>query len=122
GCPLSLVTPETGKRAREDIMSHVMGCDPHLDTIAVAVTDHLGRPVVETTVPNSLAGWNTAARLCRRHQVRVVGVEAASGYGQNLARQLTSVGIAVEEIPTRRTAVHRKTEGAGKTDRGDARA
>ena len=103
-------------------MSHVMGCDPHLDTIAVAVTDQVGRPLFETTVPNTVTGWNIAVRLARRHAVEVVGVEAASGYGQNLARQLTGKGIAVKEIPTRLTAVYRKTEGAGKTDPGDARA
>lgn len=103
-------------------MSHVMGCDPHLDTIAVAVADQLGRPVIETTVANTEAGWNTAARLCHRHRVEVVGVEAASGYGQNLARRLAAAGVAVEEIPTRLTAGYRKVEGRGKTDAGDARA
>jgi transposase len=103
-------------------MSHVMGCDPHLDTIAVAVTDQLGRSVIETTVANTPGGWDTTVRLCRRHGVEVVGIEAASGYGQSLARRLTGAGVTVNEIPTRLTATYRKLEGRGKTDPGDARA
>lgn len=98
------------------------GCDPHLDSVAVAVIDQLDRPLVEVTVRNDLAGWERLAGVCVGHGVSVVGVEAASGYGRRLSQHLVSEGLTVVEVPTRLTASWRRTDGAAKTDPGDARA
>lgn len=96
----------------------VAGCDPHLDTVTVALAD----PRVPTlTVANSGHGWGTVTDWCRQNQVRLVGIEGASGYGHALARTLTKAGIEVREVPTRLTARTRRVDGAGKTDPGDAR-
>ncbi len=103
-------------------MNLVMGCDPHLDTITVAVIHPSGRPLLQAAVPNSKAGWSQTLRWALTHRVATVGIEAASGYGQNLARTLTQAGISVVEIPTRVTVTWRHTEGDHKTDPGDARA
>lgn len=35
----------------------VMGCDPHLDTVAVSVIDGVGREVWAREVPNQASGW-----------------------------------------------------------------
>lgn len=99
----------------------VMGCDPHLDTISVSITDGLGRELAAVTVSNDRDGWCRAAELADRFGVATVGIEGASGYGVNLSRVLDGVGFGVVEIPTRLTARRRRTDGAGKTDPGDAR-
>ena len=99
----------------------VMGCDPHLDTISVSITDRLGRELQAVTVSNDRDGWCQAAELADRFGVSRVGIEGASGYGVNLSRVLDGVGFTVVEVPTRLTARRRRTDGAGKTDPGDAR-
>lgn len=99
----------------------VAGCDPHLDTVTVAVTDPNGVAVATVTAANGRQGWETIRRLCADHQVGVVGIEGASGYGRNLARTLTAAGLEVREVPTRLTSRTRRIDGAGKTDPGDAR-
>ena len=99
----------------------VMGCDPHLDTVAAAVVDGSGGEVMSVTVPNTQPGWDDLIGVCRDHGIRRVGIEGASGYGRRLAQTLCGVGIVVEEIPTRVTARTRRIDGAGKTDPGDAR-
>lgn len=98
------------------------GCDPHLDTIATAVIDPVGRHMASRTVPNSEAGWRQLAALFTSMNVAAVGVEAASGYGRALAGTLTEAGLMVVEVPTRVTARERRRDGNGKTDPGDARA
>lgn len=99
----------------------VMGCDPHLDTIAAAVVDGVGNEIVSVTVANSVEGWTHLNDLCTSHNVGVVGVEGASGYGRCLSEVLARSGIEVREVPTRLTARTRLVDGAGKTDPGDAR-
>lgn len=99
----------------------VMGCDPHLDTIAAAVVDGVGKEIVSVTVPNDAGGWAHLSGLCVSHGVGVVGVEGASGYGRCLSEVLARAGIEVREVPTRLTARTRSVDGAGKTDPGDAR-
>lgn len=99
----------------------VMGCDPHLDTITAAVVDRTGGEVTAVTVPNSMDGWQELVDVCGRFDVETVGIEGASGYGRRLAQTLAGSGIGVREIPTRLTARQRRTDGAGKTDPGDAR-
>jgi transposase len=82
----------------------VMGCDPHLDTIAAAVVDGVGKEIVSVTVSNDAVGWAYLSELCVSHEVGVVGVEGASGYGRCLSMVLSGAGIEVREIPTRLTA------------------
>ncbi|HUO45349.1 MAG TPA: transposase, partial [Acidimicrobiia bacterium] len=101
-------------------MERVMaaGCDPHLDTVTVALAD----PRYPTlTVANTIQGWGTVIDWCGRNQIRLMGIEGASGYGRGLAQTLTKAGIEVVEVPTRLTARRRMVDGAGKTDPGDAR-
>lgn len=99
----------------------VMGCDPHLDTVAVGVVDGVGAEIASVTVPNTREGWDTTLGWCHRLGVTTVGIEGASGYGRCLAQRLTAAGIDVFEVPTRVTARTRRIDGAGKTDPGDAR-
>ncbi|HSJ35086.1 MAG TPA: IS110 family transposase [Acidimicrobiia bacterium] len=100
----------------------VMGCDPHLDTVAVAVVDALGREVLAREVANQESGWDELAGVCARLGVARVGIEGASGYGRCLAQRLSTEGVVVTEVPTRVTARVRRHDGAAKTDPGDARA
>lgn len=106
----------------DQVMELVMGCDPHLDSFTVAVVDRTGRRLETGELANRLSGWETAVDLCGRWGLSTVGIEGASGYGQSLARTLTTAGIRVVEVPTRLTARLRKVDGAGKTDPGDASA
>lgn len=99
----------------------VMGCDPHLDTISAAVMDQVGRELEAVTVPNRPDGWARLAELADDYQVNKVGIEGASGYGVPAARILHGLGFTIFEVPTRLTARQRRTDGAGKTDPGDAR-
>jgi transposase len=98
-----------------------MGCDVHLDTVTASVVDGVGAELASLTVPNRVSGWNRLIDLAQAHQVGLVGVEGASGYGRGLAVALTGGGVEVREIPTRVTARGRHADGAGKTDPGDAR-
>jgi len=99
-----------------------MGCDPHLDTVAVSVIDGVGREVWAREVPNQASGWEETVGVCARLGVTRVGIEGASGYGRCLAQRLSAEGVVVMEVPTRVTAGSRRHEGASKTDPGDARA
>lgn len=99
----------------------VAGCDPHLETVTVAVVDSAGGGVETVTVPNSARGWEQTVELCQRWEIEVVGIEGASGFGRCLAQTLNQAGIRVREVPTRLTARLRRVDGAGKTDPGDAR-
>lgn len=99
----------------------VMGCDPHLDTISASVMDQVGRELHTVTVSNRPEGWTRLAELADHYQVERVGIEGASGYGMAPARILNQLGFVVVEVPTRLTARRRQTDGAGKTDPGDAR-
>ena len=99
----------------------VMGIDPHLDSITAAVVNPVGTELESHTVPNTESGWHQVTDLAGHYQVETVGIEGASGFGHRLAHTLTTAGFDVREIPTRVTASHRQTDGAGKTDPGDAR-
>lgn len=99
----------------------VAGCDPHLETVTVAVVDGAGRQVEVVTVPNTARGWAATVEMCHRLKVETVGIEGASGYGRRLAQTLDQAGIRVREVPTRLTARTRRVDGTGKTDPGDAR-
>jgi transposase len=99
----------------------VAGCDPHLDSITVAVIGPWGDAAEMVTVPNTEVGWAEVVATCHRRGVVRVGIEGASGYGRRCAQTLTGAGITVLEVPTRLTARTRRVDGTGKTDPGDAR-
>ncbi|NIV87883.1 MAG: IS110 family transposase [Actinobacteria bacterium] len=98
-----------------------MGCDVHLDTIAAAVVDGTGAEIEGVTVPNTVTGWEQLTGLVADYQIGTVGIEGASGFGRRFAATLVAADIEVREVPTRLTARQRRTDGAGKTDPGDAR-
>lgn len=99
----------------------VMGCDPHLDLIAVSIIDPVGAEMVGFEVPNRADGWERVIDAAARHGVATVGIEGASGLGHRLSETVTKCGLRVVEVPTRVTARTRRVDGAGKTDPGDAR-
>ncbi len=100
-----------------------MGCDPHLDTVAVAVVDGAGLKVLdERVVANTPTGHGEVAALCRSLGVSQVGIEGASGYGRALAETLHTAGMDVWEVPTRATVTERRRQGGSKSDPIDARA
>lgn len=99
----------------------VIGCDPHLESIATSVIDGLGNELEAVTVTNDSPGWSDVVDLCHRYGVTEVGIEGASSYGRAMAKTLTDAGITVSEVPTRVTAATRRIDGTGKSDPGDAR-
>ena len=53
------------------------GIDTHKDTLAVAVIDLAGRPVIVTELANTEAGFDALEQLLTRHTVRRVGIEGS---------------------------------------------
>ena len=98
--------------------SLAMGCDTHLDWFTAAVVNPYGQPVDQRRCHNGPAGYAEAVRMCRKHDITVVGIEGASSHGRPLAAYLTAQGIEVHDVPARVTAAGRDT--GGKTDPGDA--
>src|SRR3954468_2352298 len=98
------------------------GIDTHKDTLAVAVIDDAGRPVVVTQVANTEVGFDTLEQLLARHPVRRVGIEGSGNYGRGAAvRLVLTGGIDVVEVPPSLTSRERSGRpGAGKTDPVDA--
>ena len=88
----------------------VIGVDTHRDTLAAAVTDHVGGTLAQTVVATDLGGYQ---RLLEFAQAQVPGrrcwaVEGAGSYGAGLAAFLQANGERVIEIgrpkrPARRT-------------------
>jgi transposase len=58
------------------------GIDTHKDTLAVAVIDPAGRPVIVTDVANTEAGFDALQQLLERHAVTRVGIEGSGAYGR----------------------------------------
>ena len=98
------------------------GIDTHKDTLAVAVIDDAGRPVVVTELGNTEAGFTALEQLLAEHSVRRVGIEGSGNYGRGAAVHLVLTGPAeVVEVPPSLTARERSGRpGAGKTDPVDA--
>src|SRR3982751_3558218 len=98
------------------------GIDTHKDTLAVAVIDDAGRPVVVTELANTEAGFDALEQLLTRHTVRRVGIEGSGNYGRGAAvRLVLAGGIDVVEVPPSLTSRERSGRpGAGKTDPVDA--
>lgn len=82
----------------------VAGCDPHVDTVAIAAVSALDHQVMADTVPNSPVGHERLAGLLATHGVIKVGIEGASGLERALAEYLHAAGFEIVEIPTRLTA------------------
>ncbi len=68
------------------------GIDTHKDTLAVAVIDEAGRPVVVTEVANTEAGFTTPEQLLAEHAVTRVGIEGSGNYGGGASVHLVLTG------------------------------
>jgi transposase len=98
------------------------GIDTHKDTLAVAVIDDVGRPVVVTELPTTEAGFDALEQLMTEHRVARVGIEGSGNYGRGAAvRLVLAGGIQVVEVPPSLTSRERSAKpGQGKTDPIDA--
>jgi transposase len=98
------------------------GIDTHKDTLAVAVIDPGGRPVVVTELANTEAGFDDLEQFLERHAVTRVGIEGSGNYGRGAAvRLVLAGGIEVVEVPPSLTSRERSGRpGQGKTDPIDA--
>jgi transposase len=98
------------------------GIDTHKDTLAVAVIDDAGRPVVITEPANTETGFTALEQLLVEHAVRRVGIEGSGNYGRGAAVHLVLTGPAeVVEVPPGLTSRERSGRpGGGKTDPVDA--
>jgi transposase len=103
------------------------GIDTHKDTLAVAVVDQVGLPIVRAEEPNSRSGFVRIGELLATHQVTRVGIEGSGNFGRCVAAYLVldwdQPGVAVLEVPTVMTSRERGARpGQGKTDPVDAAA
>jgi hypothetical protein len=98
------------------------GIDTHKDTLAVAVIDPAGRPVIVTEVANTEIGFDSLEELLNKHEVERVGIEGSGNYGRGAAvRLVLTGGLEVVEVPPSLTSRERTARPAGgKTDPGDA--
>ena len=106
----------------EEGIGVLAGIDTHKDTLAAAVIDPAGRPVVVTELANTEAGFDALEKLLEKHQVRRVGIEGSGNYGRGAAvRLVLAGGLDVVEVPPSLTSRERTGRpGQGKTDPGDA--
>jgi transposase len=98
------------------------GIDTHKDTLAVAVIDAAGRPLVVTDLANTEAGFDELEALLAEHHVDRIGIEGSGSYGRGAAvRLVLAGGLDVVEVPTLLTSRERSSRpGQGKTDPVDA--
>src|SRR3954468_1879374 len=110
---------ELAHRRRSRVLA---GIDTHKDTLAVAVIDDAGRPVVVTELANTETGFTALEQLLVEHAVRRVGIEGSGNYGRGAAVHLVLTGPAeVVEVPPSLTSRERSGRpGGGKTDPVDA--
>src|SRR3954452_14776588 len=88
---------ELAHRRRSRVLA---GIDTHKDTLAVAVIDDAGRPVVVTELANTETGFTALEQLLVEHAVRRVGIEGSGNYGRGAAVHLVLTGPAeVVEVP-----------------------
>lgn len=99
------------------------GIDSHKDTLAVAVIDSAGRPVVVRQLRNDAAGFTALTSLITEHAAQRVGVEGSTNFGWAAAMRLAEAGVTVVEVPPGLTSRERaRRPGQGKTDPVDALA
>jgi transposase len=110
---------ELAHRRRSRVLA---GIDTHKDTLAVAVIDDAGRPVVVTELANTETGFTALEQLLVAHAVRRVGIEGSGNYGRGAAVHLVLTGPAeVVEVPPGLTSRERSGRpGGGRTDPVDA--
>lgn len=97
------------------------GVDSHKDTLALAVIDDGGRPVLTAQIANQAGGFAELAALAHEHQVRRLGIEGSTNFGWAAAMALAEAGITVVEVPPLMTSRERMSRpGQGKTDPVDA--
>jgi transposase len=68
------------------------GIDTHKDTLAVAVIDPAGRPLVIVDLANTEAGFDALEALLAEHRVDRVGIEGSGNYGRGAAVRLVLAG------------------------------
>jgi transposase len=119
-CARASVHPRAG--VDEEGVGVLAGIDTHKDTLAVAVIDDAGRPVVVTELANTETGFDALEQLLAKHPVHRVGIEGSGNYGRGAAvRLVLAGGIEVVEVPPSLTSRERSGRpGAGKTDPVDA--
>jgi transposase len=119
-CARASVRPRAG--VDEEGVGVLAGIDTHKDTLAVAVIDDAGRPVVVTELANTETGFDALEQLLAKHPVHRVGIEGSGNYGRGAAvRVVLAGGIDVIEVPPSLTSRERSGRpGAGKTDPVDA--
>lgn len=97
------------------------GIDTHKDTLAIAVINAAGGPVIVVEVPNTLPGFEKIGQLLATYPVERIGVEGSGNYGRAVAAHLVCGGLDVREVPTLMTSRERGAQpGKGKTDEVDA--
>src|SRR3954462_14746803 len=104
---------ELAHRRRSRVLA---GIDTHKDTLAVAVIDDAGRPVVVTEMANTETGFDALEQLLAKHPVHRVGIEGSGNYGRGAAvRLVLAGGREVVEVPPSLTSRERSGRpGAGK--------
>jgi transposase len=98
------------------------GIDTHKDSLAVAIIDDGGRPVVVRDVANTEQGFDALEKMLAAHRVRRVGIEGSGNWGRGAAARLVLAGtVEVVEVPPSMTSRERSGRpGQGKTDALDA--
>src|SRR4028119_2515775 len=83
----AFVSSSTAGRSRV-----LAGIDTHKDTLAVAVIDLAGRPVLVTELANTEAGFAALEELVKDYSVSRVGIEGSGNYGRGAAIRLVLTG------------------------------
>ena len=97
------------------------GVDSHKDTLALAVIDDNGRPVLTRQIANEASGFTELAALALEHHVERLGIEGSTNFGWAAAMHLAEAGVTVVEVPPLMTSRERLSRpGQGKTDPVDA--
>jgi transposase len=106
----------------EEGVGVLAGIDTHKDTLAVAVSDDAGRPVVVTELANTETDFDALEALLAEHAVSRIGIEGSGNYGRGAAvRLVLAGGSEVVEVPPSLTSRERSGRpGQGKTDPVDA--
>ena len=97
------------------------GVDSHKDTLALAVIDDGGRPVLTAQIANQAGGFAELTALAQEHQVTRLGIEGSTNFGWAAAMALAEAGVTVVEVLPLMTSRERMSRpGQGKTDPVDA--
>src|SRR5918998_6351485 len=106
-------------------MKVLIGVDPHMASVAVAVVDEaVGGLVEHANFSHNRTGLRALERWAKRFPERRWAVENASGLGRHLAGRLAAAGESVVDVPPKLSARVRvlSTGNARKNDGVDALA